>query len=64
MENAKVKQDLATLRKTVAESTDLDGSGRKGGAAAKKFMGQWPFLVSYLLVGNDLNPCHNLVFVT
>ena len=46
MENAKVKQDLATLRKTVAESTDLDGSGRKGGAAAKKFMGQCPSLVS------------------
>ena len=63
MENAKVKQDLATLRKTVAESTDLDGSGRKGGAAAKKFMGQCPILVSYLLVG-DLNPCRKLVFVT
>ena len=63
MENAKVKQDLATLRKTVAESTDLDGSGRKGGAAAKKFMGQSPFLVSYWLV-DDLNPCRKLGFVT
>ena len=39
MENAKAKRDLQALRKSVSDSTDLDGSGRKGGAAAKKFMG-------------------------
>ena len=41
MENARLKQDLAALRHSVANSTDLDGSGRKGGAAATKFMGKF-----------------------
>ena len=40
MENARLKQDLQSLRKAISDSTDLDGSGRKGGAAAKKFMGE------------------------
>lgn len=40
MENARLKQDLQSLRKSISDSTDLDGSGRKGGVAAKKFMGK------------------------
>ena len=38
MENAKIRNELNTLRKAVADSSDLEGTGVKG-TAAKKFMG-------------------------
>ena len=40
VENSKLLQDLEGLRKAVAESTDLDGTGSKGGMAATKLMGK------------------------
>lgn len=35
IENATLRSDLAALQKAVSEDSDLDGSGEKGGQAAK-----------------------------
>lgn len=45
MENAKLRNDLQTLRKAVADSSDLEGSGIKGNAA-KKYMGKTGYKLS------------------
>ena len=40
MEGAKLKDELQHLRKAVADCTDFEGTGLKGGAPAKEFMGE------------------------
>ena len=45
MENAKIRNELNTLRKAVADSTDLEGTGVKG-TAARKFMGKKQLIYS------------------
>ncbi len=40
MECAKLKDELHQLRKAVADSTDFEGTGEKGGIAAQKIMGK------------------------
>jgi hypothetical protein len=39
MEGAKMREELNLLRKAIADSTDFEGTGLKGGAPAKEFMG-------------------------
>ena len=39
METAKLNEALFTLRKSVADSIDFEGTGIKGGSPAKEFMG-------------------------
>lgn len=39
IECTKLKEDLMNMRKAVADSTDFEGSGSKGGDPAKEFMG-------------------------
>jgi hypothetical protein len=40
VENNRLQQDLDGLRRAVAESTDFDSTGNKGGQAADKLMGE------------------------
>ena len=37
----KLREDLTSMRKAVADSTSFESSDTKGGPAAKELMGQW-----------------------
>ncbi|ELT88116.1 hypothetical protein CAPTEDRAFT_225225 [Capitella teleta] len=48
MEGSKMKEELNLLRKAIADSTDFEGTGLKGGAPAKEFMDQFEAMADEL----------------
>lgn len=43
IENTSIRGDLSALQKSVADDNDLDGSGVKGGRAAKQLISLFKF---------------------
>ena len=40
MDNSRLQQELTVLRKAIADTSDFEGTGLKGGLASKEFMGE------------------------